>query len=148
MFFEAKLRVVISPRFTTRTPRFYHQKTTPKHALFAKPPSKSPAKQHKKASTRPPVIFGKLWLFSNSFHSNRIGRIAGGKHSEEGRQRRARSPNHRNIPGMSVSSKQKMLIVRERKCARSRHRVTADRLHSSVIDAVQRNRVRAEVGDP
>jgi hypothetical protein len=64
MFFEAKLRVVNSPRFTTHSPRFYHPKTTPKHALFAKPPSKSPAKQHKKASTSAPDFFLQTTAFS------------------------------------------------------------------------------------
>ena len=49
---------------------------------------------------------------------------------------------------MSVRSKEKMLIVRERKCVRRRTGMNADWLHSSVIDAVQRNRVRPEVRDP
>jgi hypothetical protein len=64
MFFEANLTVVNSPRFTTRPPRFYHPKTTPKHALFAKPPSKRPAKPYKKASTRPPDFFLQITAFS------------------------------------------------------------------------------------
>ncbi len=103
----------------------------------------------KKVSTNPPDFFlGKLLLFPNSFHSNRIGRVAGGKHRKERRQCRAPRPNDGNIPGMSVCSKQKMLILRERKRVGRRTGMNADRLHSPVIDAVQRNRVRTEVRDP
>jgi hypothetical protein len=57
MFFEPDLGAVNSPRFTTHSPRFYHPKTTPKHPLFPKTPSKTPAKQHKKASTSPSFFF-------------------------------------------------------------------------------------------
>src|SRR6266481_115749 len=78
MFFEAHLRAVNSPRFTTHSPRFYHPKTTSKHPLFSKPPSKSPTKQRNEAFTNPPDFFSNYDFFRMAFTAIALGELPAG----------------------------------------------------------------------
>jgi len=57
VFFGVDLSTINSPRFTMLPPHIYHQNTTPKHALFPQPPSKTPAKQEKIRPAPPQYFF-------------------------------------------------------------------------------------------
>jgi hypothetical protein len=63
MFPDGDLSVVNSPRLPRISPRSYQQKTTPKHPLFSKTPSKSQVNQVQKVSTNPPDFFGRTTAF-------------------------------------------------------------------------------------
>lgn len=78
MFFRARFKGRQLTTFTMHLTTFYQRKTTPKHPLFSKPPSKSPA-NNDKSNLRPPAgFFPNYGFFRIAFTAIALGELPAG----------------------------------------------------------------------
>src|SRR5260370_33126409 len=78
MFFESNLMVVNSPRLPRISPRSYQRKTTPKHPLFSKHPSKSLAKTIKKPRSSARFFLANYGFFRIALPAIAVGELPAG----------------------------------------------------------------------